>query len=300
MSPEIWSQVVRPALSDRMGWAVFIGTPKGQNHFYEVYSTAKTTEGWYTALFKASETGIIPIGELEAARAVMSDAEYNQEYECSFSAALVGAYYGKEMDKAEADKRITAVPYDPALPVSTFWDLGIDDTTAIWFGQILRGREIRWIDYHEESGQGCDHYARILQNKSYVYQEHWLPHDGAVRELGSNGKSRQETLQNLLKGSKVIVSPRHGVEDGINAARLMLARCWFDAEKCKRGIEALKNYERAWDAKNKIYVSRPKHNWASHGADAFRVAAMNLDENKRTVDNINRYLRQTDNDYKVV
>lgn len=301
MSPEVWSMVLRPALSDRLGWSIFIGTPKGQNHLHAIYNTAKNSEEWYAATFKASETGVIPFSELEAARAVMSEAEYDQEYECSFSAALVGAYFGKEMQKAADEKRITAVPYDPLLPVHTFWDLGMDDTTAIWFCQVLRGREIRFIDYHEESGQGLDHYARVLQNKGYLYEEHKLPHDGAVRELGAtSGRSRLETLKSLVKGVRVTLGARQSVEDGINAARLMIAKSWFDEAKCAKGIESLKNYERAWDSKNKIYQQRPKHNWASHGADAFRVAALGLDENRKTVENINRYARSTDNDYSVV
>lgn len=299
MNPEVWSMVIRPALSDRLGWAVFIGTPKGENHFYEIYNTAKATPEWYTATYKASETGIISQGELDAARAVMSEAEYAQEYECSFSAALVGAYYGKEMQKADDDKRITAVPYDSALPVSVFFDLGIDDTTAMWFCQVLKGREVRWIDYHEESGQGLDHYARILQNKGYIYEDLVLPHDGAVRELGT-GKSRQEVLKKLMPSARVKIATRHRVEDGINASRFLIAKSYFDAVKCDRGIASLKNYERAWDSKNKIFQQRPKHNWASHGADAFRVAALELDENKGTVSNINRYLRQSDSDFSVV
>ena len=299
MNPEVWSMVVRPALSDRLGWAIFIGTPKGNNHFYEIYTTGKENPEWFTAIYKASETGIIPMSELEAARAVMSEAEYMQEYECSFSAALVGAYYGKEMEQAEKDGRVTIVPYDPILPVYTFWDLGISDTTCIWFVQMIRGREIRFIDYHEESGQGLPHYARVLQNKGYLYEEHMLPHDGAAREL-TTGKSRQETLKNLVKGVRVTIGKRLDVADGINAARLMIAKSWFDKEKCAKGIESLKNYERIWDSKNKIYQQRPKHNWASHGADAFRVAAMGLDENRRTVENINRYARQSESDYSAV
>ncbi len=301
MNTQIWGEVIRPALSDRMGWAIFIGTPKGTNHFYEIYNTAKTTPGWYAATYKASETGIIPFAELEAARAVMSDAEYEQEFECSFSAALLGAYYGKEMQAASDSGRILSIGYDPALPVFTYWDLGMDDTTAIWFAQILRGREIRFIDYHEESGMGLDHYARVLQNKGYLYEEHMLPHDGAVRELGAtNGRSRMETLRALTKGVRVSIGARQSVEDGIQAARLMIAKSWFDVEKCAKGIEALKSYERMWDSKNKIFQAKAKHNWASHGADAFRVAALGIDENKRSADDVRRLSRNTDSDYSVI
>lgn len=299
MNPEIWSSVVRPALSDREGWAIFIGTPKGSNHFYEIYKTAQATEGWFAQIYKASETNIIPKAELDAARATMSDNEYDQEFECSFSAALVGAYYGKEMEKAEQEGRITNVPYDPALPVFTYWDLGMDDTTVIWFGQNLGGREIRWIDYHEESGQGLDYYAKIIKDKGYVYEEHVLPHDGSVRELGT-GKSRLETLQLLLRGTRVRVAPRHNVADGINGVRLILAKSWFDKEKCAKGVDSLKNYQRVWDAKNKIFQQRPKHDWASHGSDAFRTGAMAMRENSPRRNKDRPPSRYTQNDFKVV
>ena len=299
MNPEIWSMVVRPALSDRLGWAAFIGTPAGSNHFYDLYNMAKAEPGWYTAVFKASETGIVLTSELEAARAVMSEAEYLQEFECSFSSSLVGAFYGKEMQLAADDKRICAIPYDPILPVWTWWDLGVSDTTCIWFSQVLPGREIRWIDYHEESGMGLDHYARVLQNKGYLYEEHTLPHDGAVRELGT-GKSRLETLQALTKGVRVTVAKKMAIADGINAARLMIAKSWFDEKKCERGIEALKNYQRKWDSKNKIYQAHPLHDWASNGADACRTAALNLNENRPARDKINKYARSSDTDQGVV
>lgn len=307
MNPEIWTMVLRPALSDRMGWALFIGTPRGTNHFYEMYKFGK--EGnpgkgipkpgdWFTAIYRASETGIIPIGELEAARAIMSDSEYEQEYECSFSAALVGAYYGKELEAAEKEGRIGVVPYDPALPTFTAWDLGIDDTTAIWLYQKLSSREIRFIDYIESSGVGLDWYVTELGKKGFGFEQHLLPHDAAARELGT-GKTREETLRAKGLGARTKIVPRQSVEDGINASRLILPKCYFDGVKCAKGLESLKNYERAWDAKNKIFQARPKHNWASHGADAFRTAAMSMDEFRATEKNIRRD-RMCLNDYNIL
>lgn len=299
MMPEVWSSVVRPALSDRAGWATFIGTPKGNNHFYEIYTQAQGKDDWYTAVFKASQTKILPESELDAARETMSEEEYAQEYECSFTAALVGSYFGKEMERAEKEGRVTNVPYDPSMPVFTYWDLGVDDTTVIWYGQVVRGREIRWIDYTEESGLGIPDYVKILKDKGYVYEEHTLPHDGAVRELGT-GKSRQEVLQGLMKGVPVRIAKKLSVADGIQAARLLLAKSWFDAAKCTRGIDALKNYERAWDSKNKIFKSTPKHNWASHGADAYRTAAVGMDENRPSKEDVGRYKRKSHNDFSVI
>lgn len=299
MDPVVWTQVVRPALSDRLGWAIFIGTPKGQNGFYDLYMQAKENPDWFHSMYKASETGIIPIGELDAAKAIMSPEEYEQEYECSFSAALVGAYYGKYMAEAEKDGRITTVPHDSAVLVDTYWDLGVDDTTVIWFGQRV-GKSLHWIDYLEMSGEGLEYYVKQLDvdhRKNYKYNRHKLPHDAEARELGT-GKTRVETLATL--GVKnVDVVPRQSVEDGINASRMILGRSWFDAVKCRRGVEALKAYERKWDSKNKIYQQRPLHNWASHGADAFRTAAMSLDERRPDEKTIKRYPRIADNNYDI-
>jgi hypothetical protein len=274
--PTIWSQVVRPALSDRLGWAIFIGTPKGQNHFFDIYQTAikNKDHDWFSAVYKASDTGVIPASELDAARREMEDEEYLQEFECSFSAALVGSYYGKLLDEAQNQGRLTEIKYDPALPVSTYWDLGIGDTTAIWFCQQYRD-EFRWIDYVEMSGEGLDYYARELKNRKYVYGEHVLPHDAAARELGT-GKSRVETLISL--GIRPRVLPIQSVDDGIHASRMLLRKSVFDRVKCERGLNSLRNYQRKWDSKNKIWSNKPLHNWASHGADAFRVAALGTRE----------------------
>jgi hypothetical protein len=279
MDPVIWSQVLRPALSDRLGWAIFIGTPKGQNGFFDMYQFAANgdpekgiakQDDWFAAVYRASESKLIPISELDAAKAIMSPEEYEQEYECSFSAALVGAYYGKQMQEAEDEKRITKVPHDPAVLVDTFWDLGVDDTTVVWFRQIV-GKETHWIDHLEMSGEGLAYYVRELNKKAYNYGTHYLPHDANARELGT-GKTRVETFKTLgLKNIEVV--ERQSVEDGINACRLIIPQSWFDEEKCKRGVLALKSYERKWDSKNKIYQQRPLHNWASHSADAFRTAA---------------------------
>lgn len=297
MDPTIWSQVLRPALSDRIGWVIFIGTPKGMNHFYEVYNAAKANKDWFTAVYKASETGIIARTELEMARATMSEEEYEQEFECSFSAALVGAYYGKTIAEAEKEGRITGVPHDPSIPVTTAWDLGVDDSTAIWFVQTV-GKETHVIDYLENSGEGLDWYVKELSKKKYHYEKHLLPHDAAAKELGT-GKSREETLRSLgLRRTEIV--PRQSIEDGINASRILIAKSWFDVAKCERGLNALKNYERKWNTKNKIYESKPLHNWASHGADAFRTLAMGLKDNAPREEDRRKYPRMADDYYSVI
>jgi hypothetical protein len=211
----------------------------------------------------------------------MTPEQYDQEFECSFEAAVVGAYYGRHMSDAEQAKpsRITGVPYEPTARVWTAWDLGIADATAIWFAQVV-GREVRLIDYYEATGADLGHYVREIVGKPYIYAGHIVPHDAQAKELGT-GKSRLEVLESLgLKG--VQVAPMHRVEDGINAVRMMLPRAWFDAVKCARGVDALKLYRAEYDDKLQTLRPRPVHDWASHGADAFRYLAMTLDRTVET------------------
>ena len=272
--PSAWPEVIRPALADKRGWAVWIGTPKGHNAFHETWMAAQDDPEWFTLRLRASETGIIHADELEAARKTMTEDQYRQEFETDFEAAIRGAYYGREMRQAEEDGRISGVPYDKKAEVHTAWDLGIADTTAIWFAQSV-GREVRLIDYYENSGWGLDHYVGIIKAKGYNYGTHWLPHDAEVRELGS-GQTRVETLAGM--GLKARIAPKLKIEDGINASRLLLPRCWFDARKCAFGIEALKQYRQEMDEKRKAFTGRPLHDFASHGADAFRYLAVSLKE----------------------
>jgi len=273
MDPRAWSEVLRPALSDRQGWAIFIGTPKGSNHFRTMWDQAQDDPNWFRLMLKASETGILPPEELDDARKMMTPEQFAAEYECSFQAAILGAYFGKEIEAAENDHRITSVPHDPAVPVHTAWDLGIGDTTAIWLFQQV-GTAVHIIDHIEASGVGLDWYVRELDKRPYRWGEHILPHDANARELGT-GRTRLETLQSLgLSSAKVLGA--QSVEDGINAARLVLPRCWFDKDKTKRGIDALKNYRSEWDEKNRVLKPRPVHDWASHSADAFRYLALGL------------------------
>jgi hypothetical protein len=273
MDPRAFTEVIRPALSDRQGWADFIGTSNGRNHFYELYSENRDNPDWFVRLLKASETGLILPEELADARRSMSPEQYDQEYECSFNAAVIGAYYGKEMAAVEADKRIGRVPYEPGKPVETWWDLGVGDPTAIWFCQRVNA-EIRLIDYIEATGQGLAFYIKALRERPYIYGRHVAPHDIEHRELGS-GRTRLEMAREL--GIEFVVAPKVPVDDGINAVRAILPRCWFDAEKCKRGVQALTNYRAEFDAKRDAVKSYPLHDWASHGADSFRYGAVTAD-----------------------
>lgn len=277
MSPKVWSEVIRPALADRAGWAVWIGTPKGRNTFCDLYERARQddTGEWFADLRRVVDTNALPETELRDAARQMSPEEYEQEFNCSFQAAIVGAYYGQDMATADAEGRITVVPYDPGRECTTAWDLGISDSTSIWIVQIV-GMQIRVVDYLENAGVGLDWYAKELDKKPYRYGMHFLPHDAEARELGT-GVTRQETMRGLGIGKTRIV-PKLDVMDGINAARRLMPRCWFDAKKCERGVEALRQYRRAWDEKGQTFRSHPLHDWASHGADSWRYLAIGLGE----------------------
>jgi len=277
MPPAAWGEVIRPALADRQGWAVFIGTPKGRNSFFDLYERAKVELDWFALMLRDSDTGLLPANELAAARAEMTPEQYSQEFECSFEAAILGSYYGREMAEADMAGRITAVDYEPELDVHTAWDLGIGDSTAIWCWQIAGG-EIRVIDHYEAHGQALPHYAAVLASKPYRYGWDYVPHDAKVRELGT-GRTRVETLRSL--GRKPRLVPGHEVMDGINAARLTIPRCWFDAEACRDGLEALRQYRADYDDKARVFRDRPKHDWTSHTADAFRYLAMAWREGRK-------------------
>lgn len=266
-----YPNVIRPMTVDRKGKITIIGTPKGKNEFWEMWDAAKSDPQWFTAMYKASDTNLLDPDELNDAREMMGEDRYLQEFECSFEAAIVGAYYAQEMKEVTDSGRICSVPYDPGASVITSWDLGIGDSTAIWFAQYV-GQEIHIIDYYEASGVGLDHYAKVLFEKGYHYEQHILPHDVRVKELGT-GKSRLETLE-ALGIRNIEIAPKLAIEDGIQQARTMLAKCWFDEDRCGRGIEALRQYRRDFDEKNKAWRSRPLHDWTSHGADAFRYLAV--------------------------
>lgn len=277
--PQAWAYI-RPILAENGGWALFIYTPRGRNHGATTFENAKKTAGWFAQRLPATDTSVFTKEQLaqELAEYIadfgQDDGErrYKQEYLCDFDSGVVGSYYGREMFDAETQKRIGRVPWEVKVPVHTAWDLGIGDSTAIWFAQLV-GREVRLIDYIENSGVGLDWYARQLRDRPYVYGDHLLPHDASVKELGS-GKSRVETLDSLGLRN-IVVSRARKKEDSINATRLMLPKCWFDGEKCAKGISALQNYRRQWDEKRKTFHDRPLHDWASHGADALTELAAN-------------------------
>jgi len=284
--PGAWD-FIRPILAENGGWALFIYTARGKNHGYTLLEMAKKNKRWFSEVLVAGDAGTKrPDGTAVISDEVIQDEReagmpeemVQQEFFCSFESPFVGAYYGSQMLRAEKDLRITIVPYEPKLLVDTYWDLGVRDATAIWFVQV-HGFENRIIDYYEASGEGLQHYVKVLRGNidggehrtQYAYGRHTGPHDIEVKELGT-GKTRIETAKSL--GLKFMVCRRHEVEDGIEAVRNVLATCWFDQEKCKRGIEALRQYRKEWDDKHKCFRNHPLHDWTSNGADAFRYFAM--------------------------
>ena len=279
MRSSVWGEVVRPMLADRKGWAVFIGTPKGHNEFYDAYQDALTRKDWFTLMLKASNSGLIDDEELMDAKRGMTDDQFAQEFECSFEAAIAGAYYSKDI----VGEQITDVPYDPAIPVYTAWDIGYSDDTAIWFYQVTRG-EIHVIDFYAANGYGVEHYASVLDGKGYNYARLgskpflWLPHDARAKTFASGGKSSQEQFNALGYTSRI--TPELSLQDGIQATRMALPRMWFDREKCRDGIEALKLYRREWDSDKKVFRDKPLHDWTSHAADAARYMSISWRELK--------------------
>ena len=269
MPPRLWTEIIRPALSDREGFMVAIGTPQGHNAFFDLYDYASHNEDWYAETFKASETDIISELELNEAKALMPDEVYESEFECSFDSASIGSIYAKGLTKADEEKRITKVPYELGIKVNTYWDLGMADKTAIWFVQ-QKGSAFHIIDYFEDSGESLEYYTTVLDEKKYIYDTHYLPHDANVRELGT-GVSRVETAQSL--GMRTSIVPKLSVEDGINAVRMVLSRCWFDHEKTKHGLDALRQYRWASNDRGEL-KNKTVHDWTSHSADAFRYFAV--------------------------
>lgn len=302
-NPRAWDYV-RPILAENGGWAMFIYTPRGRNHGASMLDIGKREDGWFAQTLTVEDTKAVPISVIEQEQRELTE-QYGddeakqiiaQEWFCSFDAAIRGAYYSAMIQAAERAGRIGEVPHDPSLPVYTAWDLGIGDSTAIWFVQ-LSGRDVRVIDHIEESGVGLAWYVNQLcgerrynddgteaehpetipeaaHRKAYAYAKpHYLPHDANVSELGT-GRRRIDVLSSM--GVQGWALPRTSVDDGIQAVRKLLPRCWFDAKRCKRGLEAIRTYHRDWDDKAQTFRQRPAHDWASHSADAFRYLATGL------------------------
>lgn len=262
--PSAVSQVILPCLSDRNGWAVFMGTPKGKNHFYDYWKRAQTDPAWFHFMLKASQSGIIPTDDLAQMRAQMDVSDFEQEFECSFEAALKGAIYGLEMDRAEKEGRIGNFDLDPSLPVDCICDLGFTDDTSIFFFQQSASQVLIHEVYNNNEVE-WDHYLDEMDSRNV--REVYLPHDARAKNL-QTGRSIVE--QTIRRGYRPRIVPDHKLRDGIAATRKLLPYVYWNLPLCSSGIEAMKSYHRAWDEKLGCYKDHPVHDWSSHVADTAR------------------------------
>ena len=283
--PSLWAEVILPTLSDRKGWATFIGTPKGKNHFFQIREIARRTpEEWYYLECKASETGYLPDEELRMAEKLMDADQFAQEYMCSFDAAVKGTYYSHliaqmekgRIDDAEAPPQIGIVKHDDDLPTDVALDLGFTDSTALWFWQ-QRVDGVAVIDYDEDHSQPLNYYLDLLRAKPYKIRTLYLPHDAKAKTL-QTGRSTIEQVQAYIERLElpweIEIVPRLDLQDGIDAVRYVLPFCYMDLDKCFNGIEALRAYKRNYNEITKSFSDRPNHDWSSHGSDAFRQLAI--------------------------
>lgn len=298
--PSCWNYF-RPILAENEGFAIFDFTPRGENHAFDLFNLAKENPSeWFSQLLTVKDTQAIDPKVLEQehreiVRLNGNDAIYQQEYHCSFTVPISGAYYADHLIKAYEEGRIGNVRHDPHFLVDTWWDLGINDRMSVWYTQSV-GSELRVIDYDEAIGVSLiDWIKSVRDKKDYQYGTHTGPHDIRVRELTS-GKSRFDTAAGLQFHFQV--APNIPVVDGIDAARSMFPRCWFDEKKCALGINALKNYIKKYNPITKAYGNTPLHNWASNAADAFRYLAVGLDfqQSKRPMP-VDAYERQEHRSY---
>ncbi len=294
--PHAWAYM-RPILRENGGWAIFITTPRGRNHGYTLLQAARKAKGWFHEVLPATQTNVFTPEELEEERLEliseygdeMGQNMFEQEYLCSFDAAILGAIYARQLRAAEQAGRVLDIPHDPSLPVHTSWDLGYADATVIWFFQISR-KEVRLIDYHQNSGKDAQFYASQLagrplapageqprpedakdaeHRRAYRYGQHYGPHDTANKTLSAGGRSFGDQMQAF--GYSLNVVPAINQADQINAARKTLQYCWFDRERTEKGRDALSTYHYQWDDKLKILSDEPKHDWSSHPADALEI-----------------------------
>jgi phage terminase large subunit len=277
MAPRLFGEVIAPALADRKGWAVFIGTPAGPNHFFELWEDAKDKENWFTMMLKASESGVIDAEELELIKNQpgIDEDTYAQEMECDFHAANKGAYYGKLINRLEEEGHLGIFPHNPKLKVMTGWDLGWSDDTSIWFAQRVAPDKIHVIDHFAVAGYSIEDIVDELRRRPYEYAPFYLPHDAKAKSL-QTGKSIREQLWE--QGAKSVIIPQLSVQQGIQAVRTTLPQMYFNVgnPSVREGLNSLRMYQREFDDKRGVFKQNPLHNWASHDADAMRYLSLGM------------------------
>ena len=279
-NPSAWAYLA-PIVTENDGWALFITTARGRNHAKSMLDMAQARDDWFSEVLPVNVTNAMSEAAVEQQRLEYTgifgkeaaDALIDQEYYCSFEAAILGAYWGKEMLLAEQQGRICDVPVNTDLPVQTAWDIGVDDAMAIWCFQVYPDH-IDVVDYYEGHGQGFDHYCAWLDERGY-HGTDWMPHDAKVREVGARLVLRNSRIETLFQlGRKPELAPEQSLMDGINAARKTIPFARFDKERCKQGLECLRSYRTEWDEKARAFKLTPAHNWASHGADGWRYLSL--------------------------
>ncbi len=278
MDPESW-RTLEPRVKQNKGAAIFISTPNGQNHFYELYNHAKSdTKNYYASLVTVEDAGTLNNEDIEQLRKEGVPEDFiQQEYFCSFKRGAEGSYYGKQIQKARDEERICNLPIIPDLPIHTSWDIGIGDSASIWFFQALRNGTYNFINFYENSGEGLEHYVKYLNNfklaNNIEWGTHFVPHDMKNREFTS-GVDRLETAREF--GFDMTVVPKKPIDEGIQAARSIIPLCKFDAIKCAHGLKCLDFYRKKWNESLKCYYDEPLHDRWSHGADSFRYASTGI------------------------
>ena len=267
-------QYIRPILTANDGTAVFISTPRGKNHLFELYQIASQSEAWYCSKLTVDDTQHIPLFEIEKEKASgeMSDDLIQQEYYTSFDMGVEGSYYSKYLDRMKVKGQIGQVPWESAFKVNTAWDIGTRDNTSIIFFQTI-GQTVRLIDYYENSKVGLEHYVTVIKQKPYLYNKHIGPHDIKVLEFGS-GLTRIEKARQL--GINFTIAPDLSIEDGIETVRSTMSKLWIDQTACAKLIKALESYRQEFDVKKKVYKSHPLHDWSSHASDSLRYLCISL------------------------
>ena len=279
-NPSSWGYI-RPMMEENNGWAAFITTPRGRNHAHAMIEMARDNPRWFGEVLSIHQTGALSQEQLDESLAEyialygddLGRAQFDQEYLCSFNAAILGAFYTREMLAVRNEGRVDPALEAIAAPVHRAWDIGVRDDTTIWWFQVVGG-QVSVLDCYSANGVGVDHYAEVIEGrrKDRGWQDgtDFVPHDAKVKEWGT-GRTRVETMQSL--GLKPQVVPQAGLLDGINAARLTIARCVFH-DRCGEGISALEQYRREWDDDKKTFKAAPLHDWTSHYADSFRYLAI--------------------------
>lgn len=269
-------EFIKPILAANGGWCAFIYTPRGRNHGWDLAEMARLNpKEWFFEVLTVRDTGVMSEAQIQTEREKNTPEDLiQQEYYCNFNRGQEGSYYGRQIDELRKKGQICNVPFEPAVPVRTYWDLGVGDSTAIWWAQFVE-KEIHLVNYYENSGEGLAHYARVIdeyrRETGCIYDLHVAPHDIQAREL-STGTTRLDAARRL--GLTFRVAPKLSLESGIESVRMILGRCWFDEKSCKHGVKCLESYRKMYNEKFQVYSDTPFHDFSSHGADAFRMMAI--------------------------